>query len=169
MQAAVQQERAFAFKPEPRENRKKYDNRKSPKIIININQMKEDAKYDGPPLIDPQIPHPYKVKEFKVDKSLPIYSRFAHWVSFATERTIAYTLDLICLRRDPVIFKTTAFIRRNFHRVRSTLAHIWLELKHVGHGFKKLKNDCMFVLGFHRQGYQTKYSTPMYFEKQKVK
>ena len=100
---------------------------------------------------------------------MPIYSRFAHWGSFACERTIAYCLDLICLRSDPVIFKTTAFIRRNFTRVRSTLGHIWLELKHVGHGFRKLKNDCFFVLGFHRKDYQTKYSTPMYFEKQKVK
>lgn len=82
-----------------------------------------------------------------MDKSLPFYSRFIHYLAFSGERTLAYMLDILNFRTDPVIFKTTAFIRRNFNRIRSTLAHIWLELCHVGHGFKRMKRDIKFAAG----------------------
>ena len=95
--------------------------------------------------------------------------RFVAWASFASERTLAYLLDIVALRSDPVIFKTTAFLSRNINRIRSTLAHIWLELKHVGHGFSKLKRDVLFALGVRAKGFQTKYKSDDYFQTKKVR
>ena len=41
--------------------KKKIDNKKSPKITFNVNDI-EDSKYDGKPLITPKIPYRFKVK-----------------------------------------------------------------------------------------------------------
>jgi len=92
-----------------------------------------------------------------------------NYTSFCTERTLAYFLDIINFRSDPVIFKTTAFLGRNFHRVSHTLGHIWIELKHVAHGFGALKRDTGFLLGFGAKRAMTKYSKDRYFERQKVR
>ena len=82
---------------------------------------------------------------------------------------MAFCLDVISFRRDPVIFKTTAFIRRNLNRIRSTLSHIWLELKHVGHGFKKMKSDISYAVGVRKKGFTSKYKDDDHFERKKVK
>jgi hypothetical protein len=58
-----------------------------------------------------------------------------------------YLLDMVLGRTDPFVFKTAEFSKRNFNRVRSTLAHLVYEVKKVKRGFVNLKNDCFFVLG----------------------
>lgn len=82
---------------------------------------------------------------------------------------MVYFLDIINLRKDPFIFKTTAFIGRNFHRITHALHHIWIELKHVGHGFGKLKKDTKMLAKFGFKSATTKYGKDRYFERQKVR
>jgi hypothetical protein len=43
------------------------------------------------------------------------------------------------------MFKTTEFFKRNSNKIRETLSHIVIEIKHVIHGFKSLKKDIRFT------------------------
>lgn len=110
-------------------------------IKINISEKVEESEYKGPPLFKPRIPEPYKVKRFKADPEDSRLQKAGSFLRFATERFFVYMQDIIFLRRDPVVFKTTQFVGRNVKRTVGVLAHIWHELKHVGHGFKKLGKD----------------------------
>lgn len=76
-------------------------------IKIKISQDLESSKYKGPPLIQPHIPEPYKVKRFEADPNDSALQKAGSYLRFATERFITYLADIIFLRRDPVVFKTT--------------------------------------------------------------
>ena len=70
---------------------------------------------------------------------------------------------------DPVMFKTTHFVKRNFNRTREILSHILIELKHVKNGFKKLNKDIKYTIGVKKEYINKKYSNEKYFENDKVK
>lgn len=54
-------------------------------------------------------------------------------------------------------------------RVLNALAHIWHELKHVGHGFKKLGSDIAVAGRLEGKDYANTYKDKEYFEAQKVR
>jgi len=60
-------------------------------------------------------------------------------------------------RTDAIAYKTAEFVKRNTSRIWNTLAHIWLELKHVAHGFRDLKNDVKYAIGFNYNKTKHKY------------
>lgn len=59
-----------------------------------------------------------------------------------------YATDLVFWRTDAIAYKTAEFVKRNVTKTWNFLAHIWLELKHVAHGFRDLKNDVKYAIGF---------------------
>ena len=138
-------------------------------IKINISQKVEKSTYKGPPLFEPRIPEPYKVKRFKADPEDSRLQKAGSFLRFAVERFFVYLQDIIFFRRDPVVFKTTQFIGRNVRRTINVLKHIWHELKHVGHGFKKLGKDVVIAGKLEGKDFAHQYKDKEYFEAQKVK
>jgi hypothetical protein len=57
-------------------------------------------------------------------------------------------MDILFMRVDPFIFKTAEFCKRNFNKVRSTLNHIIYEIRKVKLGFRNMKKDVGFAVGF---------------------
>jgi len=68
-------------------------------------------------------------------------------MSFIANSFLEYLKDILFWRVDPFVFKTAEFTKRNFNKMRSTLAHLIYEVKKIKRGFGKLKNDCLYVLG----------------------
>ena len=125
----------------------------------------ESSRYKGPPLIKPRIPEPYKVKLFEADPNDKTkMERAGSFLRFATERFFTYITDIVMLRRDPVVFKTTQFIGRNSRRFFNNMRHIWVELKHVGHGFRKLGTDVKVAAKLEGKDFAHQYRDKEYFE-----
>lgn len=78
-------------------------------------------------------------------------------------------MDILLWRVDPFVFKTAEFSKRNFNKIRSTLAHLVYEIKKVKRGFVNLKNDCLYVFGIKNKYANFKYRSESVMEKQKVR
>lgn len=128
------------------------DNKKSPKINMKVTIYEDSSKYEGKPLIQPKIPYKYEVKTFQrnpEDKTM--LARMKTRGSFIAERTRAYCLAIYHGNTDAVIFKTVEFIKRNALKIRGTLFSIWHAIKHTCKGFKKIKNDILFLIGVQKK------------------
>lgn len=88
----------------------------------------------------------------KVDPSLSIGARFTTKYKYVKDDTTEYFKDIIFLRKDPLAFKSAAFIKRNFNRfckiageVEYKLYKVWVAVKHgvvhMGHGLRDLGKD----------------------------
>ena len=66
-------------------------------------------------------------------------------------------------------FKTAEFVKRNFNRVRSALAHLVYELKKVKLGFSNLTKDVKYALGVGKKTINYKYHKEEYLENVKVR
>ena len=75
---------------------------------------------------------------------------------------------MIFWRTDAIAYKTAEFVKRNSNKTWNLLAHIWLELKHVAHGFRDLKNDVKYAIGFNYKRAGHKYSKDKPLDKAKL-
>lgn len=85
-------------------------------------------------------------------------------MSFIANSFLEYLKDILFWRVDPFVFKTAEFTKRNFNKMRSTLAHLIYEVKKIKRGFGKLKNDCLYVLGVKKQTLNFKYKREGFME-----
>lgn len=92
----------------------------------------EEAKYDGPPLIQPRTPYFVEYKPRMVDPSLPRGARIKAKTSNMVLDLQDYIKDILLLRTDHFSYKTAYFVKRNNHKMWHALHHIWDELKKVG-------------------------------------
>lgn len=91
--------------------------------------------------------------------------KFNYKLGFISNSFLEYLLDIVLWRVDPFVFKTAEFTNRNFNKIRSTLAHLWYEIKKVKRGFVNLKNDSLYVLGVKRKYAHMTYQRESYIEK----
>ena len=89
-----------------------------------------------------------KVKVYKEKKEWGRLQKYSNRITFAANNCYIYGTDLVFWRTDAIAYKTAEFVKRNSSRIWNTLAHIWLELKHIAHGFRDLKNDVKYAIGF---------------------
>lgn len=167
--------RYFASPPQDEEKEFKRASRPPresiPKISISFHE--EDSKYEGQPLVKPQIPKTYEPVYRFVDPTLPMPQRVATRLRHFRTDTINFVLDILCMRKSHVIFKTAAFCKRNW--IRTVNAALQLEyilckvkhgvvhgLKHMAHGLKSLFKDGMWLGGQRAQQLQSKYGTATY-------
>ena len=92
-----------------------------------------------------------------IDSQWSFLQKFNYRLKFISKSSIEYALDILLWRVDPFVFKTAEFCKRNFNKVRGTLAHLWYEVKKIKRGFANLKNDVLTVLGI-----KVKYSNYNY-------
>ena len=132
--------------------------------------FEDTSKYEGEPLIKPKTPYKYNVKTFQPDpKNRSTASRAHARMAFTLERSRAYLRDIYTGRSDAVVFKTVEFFKRNVLWMRGLLYSIWLGIKHMFKGLRKIKNDVMFLIGVQKRMVGTKYAKDDYFERRKVR
>lgn len=125
------------------------DNTRSPKMEINLQVFEESAKYEGEPIIGNYVPPVKKtIRKPKEHKDWGRIQRYSYRLQFAATNFQIYCGDIIFWRKDAIAYKTAEFVKRNSSRIWNTLCHIWIELKHVAHGFRDLKNDVKYAIGF---------------------
>ena len=78
-------------------------------------------------------------------------------------------MDIIKWRTDPLSFKTAEFVKRNFNKTRSALAHLMYELRKVKRGFSNLTKDVKYALGVGKRKIDYKYQRDEYLENVKVR
>ena len=78
-------------------------------------------------------------------------------------------MDIIKWRTDPLSFKTAEFVKRNFNKIRSALAHLVYEMKKVKRGFSRLIQDVKYALGVGKKTINYKYRKEEYLENVKVR
>jgi hypothetical protein len=145
-------------KPEKKKN-KLINNKKLPKIDLKVIYYEDTSKYEGEPLIKPKTPYQYDVKTYQFDpKNKTMTSRLRARTVFTADRTRAYLRDIRTGRTDAVLFKTVEFMKRNVLLVRGLLYSVWLGLKHMVKGLRKVKRDVFFLIGFQRKMVGTKYA-----------
>ena len=83
----------------------------------------------------------------KIDSQWSSLQKFNYRLKFVGNSFIEYMLDILFYRVDPFVFKTAEFCKRNFNKIRGTLAHLWYEVKKIKRGFGNLKNDVLYVMG----------------------
>ncbi len=77
----------------------------------------EKSNYDGKPLLKPDRPYTYEYKYRTVeDKDLSRVNWALKKASIVKEDVIEYIKDIIFFRQNAFIFKTAAFIKRNWSR-----------------------------------------------------
>lgn len=119
-----------------------------PKIDLKVIYYESTSKYEGGPLIKPKLPYRYNVKTYQADPKLKgSVAKLRARAVFTADRTKAYVRDIYTGRTDAVVFKTVEFLKRNVLAVRALLYSIWLGIKHMVKGLKKVKNDVVFLLG----------------------
>lgn len=80
-----------------------------------------------------------------------------------------YILDIVYWRGEQFSFKTSYFVKRNYHSISHKLHHVWIELKKVGYGFKMLNEDFKFFIRSKKSKIDYKYDKPSYKEAIKMK
>ena len=118
---------------------------------VHISFHEEDAKYEGKPLIEPKIPYQYEHKYRKVDKSLPFLRRAGTKIRYMSEDFVEYLKDIVFLRQERFAFKTADFVKRNKHWIGHQLHHVWDELKKLGQGFRKFKEDIKYYFRYKKE------------------
>mmetsp|Transcript_16605 Transcript_16605/g.28276 ORF Transcript_16605/g.28276 Transcript_16605/m.28276 type:complete len:305 (+) Transcript_16605:440-1354(+) len=88
---------------------------------------------------------------------------------FMANSFVEYGFDLVLWRTDAISFKTVEFMKRNFNRVRSTMAHLLYEVRKVKQGFGRFKRDILFFMGVQRKNIELKYQADNYMENVKVR
>ena len=131
---------------------------------ITINMYDDESKYHGKPLIEPKIPYQYEVKLYKSDPNLNFIQNAVYRLQFMVNSLYEYLSDILHWRKEPIAFKTSEFVVRNFNRGRALLAHLVHEVKQISKGIQKLKNDVMFATGVSRKKHSTKYNKSCYRE-----
>lgn len=71
-------------------------------------------------------------------------------------------LDILRLDGKKIYKKSRNFATRNYTRIRRWSAHIWEELKHIGHGFKTFKKDIQESVTDTKDLHYQKYTKPTY-------
>lgn len=92
---------------------------------------------------------------------------------YMRQDTVNYALDIIMLRQQPVIFKTAAFIKRNWLRftdicgrtefiLRKVGKGIKHGVQHMAHGLKGIFKDGKWLVSAKAEGFQSKYAANSY-------
>ena len=80
-----------------------------------------------------------------------------------------YLLDILFWRVDPFVFKTAEFFKRNWNSLKNTMQHIMYELRKIKQGFRRMKYDIKFTIGWQKAAYESKYTKVNVLEQQRVR
>ena len=84
--------------------------------------------------------------------------RYQNKITFTLNCIKEYILDICFMRSDPIAFKTAEFVKRNFNSIRNTLNHLIYEMRKIKMGFRTMRSDIGFAVGFNIERYNTKYT-----------
>lgn len=147
---------------------------------IKLNFHEDESKYEDKPLFTPKRPYQYKYTYRVVDSSLPLAQRVGTKLTYIKEDTFNFLGDIVFMRKNALMYKTAAFIKRNWlvflgicGRVEYQTLKLWKAISHgvahMAHGMKEIGKDG-FWLGRKRvQGFNNKYEDVSYMRKTRVR
>ena len=131
-----------------------------------VKWQREDSQYDGKPLLKGHQPYTFKYEyrlgQMKDDGKIT----FLQKSDIVRQDFIEYSKDLIYMRENAFIFKTAAFVKRNWGRLVYGFSVInekfWHGLYHMTAGLKQLYREGAWAVSTSKATYRSKYSSVSY-------